>query len=138
MSPGGPGPRRRRRAGPANGGVADRLAVSPETITPHVGSVRAELGARDRTQAVTAAYESGFVRPRWAGSWFSPDARGRSIPPAAPGRGRAGTGRLPSTRRLPPGRYPWVECDDPHPLRKEPVNACQSGPDQRSGGAWPS
>ncbi|MFB7664264.1 response regulator [Kitasatospora sp. NPDC056138] len=51
-------------AGLANGEIADRLVVSPETIKSHVGSVLAKLGVRDRTQAVIAAYESGFVRPR--------------------------------------------------------------------------
>ncbi|MFJ1707256.1 response regulator [Kitasatospora sp. NPDC088346] len=50
-------------AGLSNGEIAERLVVSPETVKTHVGSVLAKLRARDRTQAVIAAYESGFVRP---------------------------------------------------------------------------
>ncbi len=50
-------------AGLANGEIAERLVVSPETVKTHVGSVLAKLSVRDRTQAVIAAYESGFVRP---------------------------------------------------------------------------
>ncbi|AUG76420.1 LuxR family transcriptional regulator [Kitasatospora sp. MMS16-BH015] len=49
--------------GLTNGEIAERLVVSVETTKSHVGSVLAKLGVRDRTQAVIAAYESGFVRP---------------------------------------------------------------------------
>ncbi|BFV60069.1 response regulator transcription factor [Kitasatospora sp. CMC57] len=49
-------------AGLTNGEIAERFVVSPETVKTHVGSVLAKLGARDRTQAVIIAYESGFVR----------------------------------------------------------------------------
>jgi DNA-binding NarL/FixJ family response regulator len=38
--------------------------VSLETVKTHVGNVLTKLGARDRTQAVIAAYESGFISPR--------------------------------------------------------------------------
>lgn len=50
-------------AGLNNGEIAGRLVVSQETVKTHVGSVLAKLGARDRTQAVIVAYESGFVLP---------------------------------------------------------------------------
>jgi DNA-binding NarL/FixJ family response regulator len=50
-------------AGLSNAEVADRLVVGVETVKTHVGNVLAKLDARDRTQAVIAAYESGFVTP---------------------------------------------------------------------------
>ncbi len=43
--------------------AAGRLQVSLQTVKTHVTNVLAKLRARDRTQAVIAAYDSGFVTP---------------------------------------------------------------------------
>ena len=47
--------------GKTNAEIAAELYVSAETVKTHVGNVLAKLRVRDRTQAVIAAYESGFV-----------------------------------------------------------------------------
>ncbi|PKV85059.1 response regulator transcription factor [Streptomyces sp. TLI_146] len=50
--------------GLSNAEIADRMGVGPATAKTHVASVLAKTGARDRTQAVIKAYESGFITPR--------------------------------------------------------------------------
>ncbi|MFE7558718.1 response regulator [Kitasatospora sp. NPDC057500] len=49
--------------GLTNGEIAEQLFLGVQTVKTHVSSVLAKLGARDRTQAVILAYESGFVAP---------------------------------------------------------------------------
>ncbi|MFJ3635812.1 response regulator [Streptomyces sp. NPDC090112] len=47
--------------GLSNHEVSERLGVGPQTVKTHVASVLAKTGSRDRTQAVIAAYEGGFI-----------------------------------------------------------------------------
>lgn len=49
--------------GRSNQEIASELFLGVETVRTHVGNLLGKLGVRDRTQAVVAAYESGFVRP---------------------------------------------------------------------------
>lgn len=49
--------------GLSNAEIATELYVSQETVKTHVGNLLSKLTARHRTQAVIAAYESGFIRP---------------------------------------------------------------------------
>ena len=48
--------------GLTNAEIARRMGVGAATVKTHVASVLAKTGARDRTQAVIAAYEAGFMR----------------------------------------------------------------------------
>jgi DNA-binding NarL/FixJ family response regulator len=47
--------------GLSNTEIAGELFLGVQTVKTHVGNVLTKLGARDRTQAVIRAYESGFV-----------------------------------------------------------------------------
>ncbi|MBV9793937.1 MAG: response regulator transcription factor [Actinobacteria bacterium] len=51
--------------GLTNDEIAGRLYLSPATVRTHVSRSMIKLGARDRTQLVVFAYESGLVRPGW-------------------------------------------------------------------------
>jgi DNA-binding NarL/FixJ family response regulator len=51
--------------GSSNDEIAATLVMSPATARTHVSRILAKTGARDRTQLVVLAYESGLVRPGW-------------------------------------------------------------------------
>jgi len=53
--------------GLSNEEIATRLYLSVSTAKTHATRAMAKLGARDRSQLVVQAYESGLVRPGWAG-----------------------------------------------------------------------
>jgi DNA-binding NarL/FixJ family response regulator len=53
--------------GLTNDEIAERLFMSPATAKTHVSRAMIKLNARDRAQLVVFAYESGLVRPGWAG-----------------------------------------------------------------------
>ncbi|HEV7680170.1 MAG TPA: response regulator transcription factor [Candidatus Dormibacteraeota bacterium] len=55
-------------AGLTNAEIASRLVISPFTCKSHVSSILGKLDARDRTQLVVIAYESGLVTPGQARS----------------------------------------------------------------------
>ncbi|SEB39600.1 response regulator [Terriglobus roseus] len=48
-------------AGNANKAVADKLAITEDTVKAHMKSILAKLGANDRTHAVTIAMRRGFL-----------------------------------------------------------------------------
>lgn len=52
-------------AGLTNDEIAARLVLSPSTAKTHVSRIMTKLGARDRSQVVVMAYESGLVSPGW-------------------------------------------------------------------------
>ncbi len=47
----------------SNAEIAERLYLSPATAKTHVGRLLMKLQARDRTQLVVIAYETGLVTP---------------------------------------------------------------------------
>ncbi|WP_442790074.1 response regulator transcription factor [Nocardia sp. CDC160] len=49
--------------GQTNAEIGASLFLGVETVKTHVGNVLMKLRARDRTQAVILAYESGFIAP---------------------------------------------------------------------------
>jgi DNA-binding NarL/FixJ family response regulator len=53
--------------GLSNDEIAARLYLSVSTAKTHATRAMTKLGARDRAQLVVIAYESGLVRPGWAG-----------------------------------------------------------------------
>jgi DNA-binding NarL/FixJ family response regulator len=51
--------------GLTNDEIAQQLYLSPATVRTHVSRAMTKLSARDRTQLVVLAYETGLVRPGW-------------------------------------------------------------------------
>ncbi len=49
--------------GATNAEIAERLVISPLTVKSHVSRILTKMDARDRTQLVVLAYESGLVVP---------------------------------------------------------------------------
>ncbi len=54
-------------AGLTNSEIAERLFISPLTCKSHVSRILTKLDARDRTQLVVLAYESGLIVPGQTG-----------------------------------------------------------------------
>ncbi|NGO10717.1 response regulator transcription factor [Streptomyces sp. HC44] len=52
-------------AGLTNDEIAERLVLQLSTAKTHVSRILTKLGARDRSQLVVLAYESGMVSPGW-------------------------------------------------------------------------
>ena len=52
-------------AGLSNEEVADKFSMSVSTAKTHATRAMTKLGARDRSQLVVFACESGLIRPGW-------------------------------------------------------------------------
>jgi DNA-binding NarL/FixJ family response regulator len=63
-------------AGWTNGEIAGHLFISPLTCKSHVSRILTKLDARDRTQLVVIAYESGLVIPGQASAIPAPPFEG--------------------------------------------------------------
>jgi len=50
-------------SGATNAEIAEQLVISPLTVKSHVSRILTKMSARDRTQLVVMAYESGLVVP---------------------------------------------------------------------------
>lgn len=49
--------------GHSNDEIAERLTITDHTVKTHINRLFAKLGARDRAQAVIAAYENRYITP---------------------------------------------------------------------------
>ena len=80
--------------GLTNGEIAARLVISPATAKTHVSRAMMKLHARHRAALVSAAYETGLVRPHTV-----------SASDRAPGRAERGL-RLVGARDTPSAARP--------------------------------
>ena len=62
-------------AGLSNDEIVERLVISPATAKTHVSRIVLKLDARDRTQLVVIAHESGLVKARATPAPSPPRAR---------------------------------------------------------------
>jgi DNA-binding NarL/FixJ family response regulator len=51
-------------AGMTSAAIAERLVVSVETVRTHVKGLLRRLGAKDRTHAISLAYQRGLLSSR--------------------------------------------------------------------------